>query len=87
MDPASKANSPRKSEVVRNQGFFRDTIGANNSPLRRSLKPTQFLDNANDSNNISSSASENTTNLKQVEKELRFDLIKNLVKAENPDDG
>ena len=38
MEPASKANSPRKSEVVRNPGFFRETIGHGNSPLRRSVK-------------------------------------------------
>lgn len=37
MEPASKSNSPRKSEVIRNQGFFRETIGGS-SPIRRSLK-------------------------------------------------
>jgi len=87
MEPASKTNSPRKIDGAKNQGFFRENIGQGNSPLRRSLKPGQFLDGGTSESNNNSSQISESNNLKSSQGELRFDLIKNLVKTEIPDDA
>ena len=52
-----------------------------------SLKPGQFLDGGTSESNNNSSQISESNNLKSSQGELRFDLIKNLVKTEIPDDA
>jgi hypothetical protein len=77
---SSKMNSPRKPEGgSRNTGFFSETPGMIGSPMRRSVKDAE-------------SASDNLTSplvsdsFKQSERDMRFNLIRNLIKTDNLSD-
>ena len=70
--------SPRKmNEGTRNHGFFSEGSGVIGSPMRRSVKDVDSAASENLASNL-------VTEMKQSERDMRFNLIRNLIKTENP---